>query len=200
MNEIWYTSDLHFGHANIIEYCKRPFDSVEHMNEQLIENFNEIVHSSDLIYFLGDIGMGDRYATIPLIKRLNGKKVLLPGNHDNCWIGNQRRREKWQQLYRDCFDAVINANEVYQHWNSQITIKLCHFPTVGDSCDQDRYSKWRPSLQDNEWLLAGHVHDAWRIDIANRTINVGVDVNDYRPVNKDVIKAQIESFKQNDSN
>ena len=76
-------ADLHFGHENIIKYCNRPFKDVTHMNETIIANWNNKVSSGDLVYILGDFSMKfDMEKTKNLLNRLNGRKVLIMGNHD----------------------------------------------------------------------------------------------------------------------
>lgn len=76
-------SDTHFGHENIIEYCDRPFASVEEMNRALVENWNTTVSPQDSVLFLGDV----RHHPSPLtewgwLRRLNGNKLIVRGNHD----------------------------------------------------------------------------------------------------------------------
>ena len=76
-------ADTHFGHANIIQYANRPFRDVSHMNEMLIRNWNETVQSDDLVYSLGDFTLSRRIEVIEnLVGRLNGRKILIMGNHD----------------------------------------------------------------------------------------------------------------------
>ena len=73
-------SDLHFQHKNILEYSNRPFDSLNHMHEIMINNWNNVVSESDKVYILGDVTMGR--SGLKLLSRLNGKKVIIKGNHD----------------------------------------------------------------------------------------------------------------------
>ena len=81
--EIFFTSDQHYGHFNIIRYCNRPFSSVEEMDETLIQNHNKKVRQSDIVYMVGDLAFHkDRAQIIALLKRLNGRKILVTGNHD----------------------------------------------------------------------------------------------------------------------
>ena len=85
MSDIWLTSDTHFFHENIIKYCGRPFSCAEEMNEVLVQNWNKVVKPGDKVYHLGDVWMGkashgERSA---LMNRLNGKKRLIVGNHDD---------------------------------------------------------------------------------------------------------------------
>jgi calcineurin-like phosphoesterase family protein len=183
-NEVttWFTSDLHFGHRNIIEYCRRPFGSVHHMNEELIRRWNDRVADSDVVYVLGDVAMGKIAETLPLVGRLRGRKVLVPGNHDRCWSGHRKVRDKDIQMYWDVGLAVLNS-QVRIEVNG-VRVDLCHFPFEGDSHERDRYVEHRPS-DVGQWLLHGHVHDSWKVK--GRQVNVGVDVWDYTPVNEEDI-------------
>ena len=78
-HNIFFTADLHFGHARISEYCDRPFDSVEEMDVALIKNWNSVVGPKDEVFILGDFAFRDhsKYAS-----QLNGRKYLILGNHD----------------------------------------------------------------------------------------------------------------------
>lgn len=84
MPDIYVISDTHFGHYNMVHKFKtRPFDTVEGMDETLIENWNKTVKPGDKVYHLGDFAFGDKTKHPPLIKRLNGRKRLIVGNHDD---------------------------------------------------------------------------------------------------------------------
>ncbi len=89
--KVFVISDTHFGHKNIIDYCNRPFKSTEEMDEALIKNWNETVSNDDVVIHLGDFGLGKKEYIASIAKRLNGKKILIMGNHDN-WS---------EQTYRD---------------------------------------------------------------------------------------------------
>lgn len=81
---IYFSSDQHFNHKNIIEYCKRPFTSIEEMNEKLIENWNRVVTKDDIIYNLGDFCFHTNGNSLQTIEnRLNGRIVHIIGNHDS---------------------------------------------------------------------------------------------------------------------
>lgn len=82
MVETFFTSDTHFGHKNILEYEKeaRPFETVEEMNEHLIQSWNETVRAKDIVYHLGDFAFGA--SNVAIADRLNGNKRLVMGNHD----------------------------------------------------------------------------------------------------------------------
>lgn len=88
----WFSADLHLGHANIINYCNRPFGSVDEMNEAIITRWNERVSPHDTAWLLGDVALGDRSKTLPLLARLNGRKYLVAGNHDTAFHGYKLKR------------------------------------------------------------------------------------------------------------
>lgn len=76
-------SDTHFGHHNIIEYCHRPFSSVEEMNETIIRKWNGVIGMDDVVYMLGDFTLSRKLDVIEnLCSRLQGQKILIMGNHD----------------------------------------------------------------------------------------------------------------------
>ena len=78
----FYISDLHFGHANVIRFDNRPFANLEEMHEVLIKNWNDKVSNEDTVYILGDFCWQTENEWIGILKQLNGKKVLILGNHD----------------------------------------------------------------------------------------------------------------------
>lgn len=79
---IWFTSDQHFNHKRIIEYTGRPFDSVEEMNERLINNWNKAIGKEDRVFVLGDFALCGKDKIIEIGQRLKGRKILILGNHD----------------------------------------------------------------------------------------------------------------------
>ena len=98
-NNIYFIADTHFNHTNVIEYSNRPFSDVNEMNELLIEKWNSIVSDTDTVYHLGDVGLGRQEDLPVLTNRLNGKKILLRGNHD------RSSTSKWQE----CGFTVISG-------------------------------------------------------------------------------------------
>src|SRR5271166_5248346 len=104
---IWFTSDHHFGHKNIITYCNRPFDSVDEMNEALVVAWNNLVKLDDTVYYVGDFSLKPALME-QFAPRLHGKKILIAGNHDGCHPCNHGG--KWGQLslYRKYFDNVVD--------------------------------------------------------------------------------------------
>jgi calcineurin-like phosphoesterase family protein len=178
----FYTSDLHVDHPNILSFCGRPFDDVDHMNAELIRRWNESVLPDDEVWIVGDLALGDRWESVPKCAALNGHKILICGNHDNCWAGGRRKNlEEWIDLYESAGITVINHEP--GHWVSTeiggIEVAVCHFPPSLGEYD-GRYANWRPQVDKDQWVIHGHTHQHERkID---RNIHVGVDAWHYAPV------------------
>ena len=165
----YFISDTHWGHKNIINFCGRPYKDLPTMNQSLIDNWNSIITKDDVVYHLGDFSFGDvkKYAS-----KLNGKKILIIGNHDResqC-IGH------FEEIHKN-LEIEINSKKVL----------LCHHPwkhLVG--LYDNKFLKEMPEMKDDGvWLLSGHVHHTRpRIDKQNRIINCCVEVNNYRPISE----------------
>ena len=83
MRKTFFTSDLHFGHENVIKFDNRPFKTVEEMDAELIRRWNSKVGKDDLVYVLGDMIWKSRNGEAEqLIKSLNGQIILIKGNPD----------------------------------------------------------------------------------------------------------------------
>ncbi|MHB1734134.1 MAG: hypothetical protein ACYCU8_11935, partial [Ferrimicrobium acidiphilum] len=91
MKPSWFSSDLHFGHENIISFCKRPFSNTTEMNLTIIRTWNEMIEPDAVVWVLGDIALGSIKDTLPLVGSLNGRLVQIPGNHDRNWRGHGSR-------------------------------------------------------------------------------------------------------------
>ena len=174
----YFTADLHLGHRNIIDYSDRPFRDADHMDGVLIERWNSMVTPEDEVIVLGDFAMGRIDKTLPIAGVLNGRKVLLAGNHDRCWHGHKKGVDAASDRYLDAgFDEISQGSAELDV--AGVHLVACHFPYRGDSHDHDRYVAHRPT-DAGAWLLHGHVHERW--NVRERMINVGVDVWDYAPV------------------
>jgi calcineurin-like phosphoesterase family protein len=79
---IYFTSDTHFGHYNILKYCNRPWKEIYHHDNQLIKNWNSVVNPDDRVYHLGDFGFKSKSVNKEIAEQLNGIKFILHGNHD----------------------------------------------------------------------------------------------------------------------
>lgn len=163
----WFTSDTHFGHKGVIEYCKRPFSSVEEMDAEMIRRWNLLVKDGDHIFHLGDFSFCGAIRTAEILSSLKGRKVLVQGNHDH-W-----KPEKYIRLGFQEVKPWIQFNDFL----------LSHYPYKGEELD-DR--KFGGQFEDNGgWLLHGHVHCGWKTK--KKMINVGVDQWDFAPVSEEEI-------------
>jgi calcineurin-like phosphoesterase family protein len=190
--EHWLTSDLHLGHANIIEYSDRHFADTDEMNAAIIERWNATVAPGDRVLVLGDVAMGRIDDTLPLAAHLHGTKILLAGNHDRCADFLGKRTEQWTERYRrEGRFAEVHQGQLRIDLSPEHRQQLaCHFPYDGDSTHELRYAAQRP-IDTGEWLIHGHVHEAWRQ--SGRQINVGLDAWGGRVVHADEVVALIEA-------
>ena len=166
---IFFTSDTHFNHKAIISYCSRPFESVEEMNDRLIDNWNQVVKPNDTVYHLGDFALYCNDVE-QIRKKLNGKINLIQGNHDRSKIGK----------YFDWFGPQLRINYKKQD------IILNHYPLL-------TYA----GCYTNTWNLFGHVHtlkvpngnpDTTRMNyLLPLQYDVGVDNNNFTPVSFDEV-------------
>lgn len=181
----FYTSDQHVGHARICELAGRPFSSVEEMNDAIVERHNAVVSPDDTTYFLGDFAMGPLEESLALVGRMNGRLLLVPGNHDRVFSRFRRNGPRPADFdrYRDAgLDIVGERTRVVI---AGTDVLLCHFPYTGDSRDHhDRYADLRPA-DDGGWLVHGHTHGRWRQN--GRQIDVGVDAWNFFPVHEGVL-------------
>lgn len=182
---IFYTSDLHFGHLNILKW-RTWAATIEEHNRTLIERWNETVGPEDEVIVLGDLVLGDRETNLPILGQLNGSIQLIPGNHDHVHpMHGQRKLDRWGPNYAPWVSVqppVVRLPE----WD------LCHFPEDGDHTEEERYTGHRPERTPGRWLLHGHVHDLWKIDHERRRVNVGVDVWDFAPVPEERLLAIVQ--------
>ena len=182
----WFTSDTHFGHANIIRFCDRPFKDVPHMNEALIANWNSVVHEDDTVYHLGDVALGPWVEWDSILTRLNGYKILVVGNHERIFKGEpQKVQDKFKDEYPKWF------NEIHDHipgfvLSNGTVVNLSHFPYEADHMDKARHMEHRLP-DDGIPLIHGHTHlDQIMSKSTAGTIqvHVGMDAHNYTPVSE----------------
>lgn len=178
---IWFSSDHHFGHTNIVtKYNRRNgyYKSIEHMNEDLIQRWNETVSPDDTVYYLGDFSLGYKYAR-DITPQLNGTKILIAGNHDLCHPCHKKKYVKFIAHYKEW--GWTNVYEKHHITTPIGEVLLCHLPYLREGEDQ-RYQSFRP-VDKGGYLIHGHVHELYLKK--GRGINVGVDRNDFKPVSMD---------------
>lgn len=168
----WFTSDLHFGHRNVIAYCDRPYNSVTEMNEKLIEQWNSQVSPEDEVYFLGDFGINKKKCTeLELVQKLNGKKYIILGNHDVGFVHGHEGKEKFETTKQKLIAAGWSGVDL----RLDLTLKngyevtMTHLPPSNE-CD-NRYSQYKLPNDLRNTYLHGHLHGNYRknqnlIDVA----------------------------------
>lgn len=190
---IFFTSDQHYSHKNIIQYSNRPFSCIEEMNEELVRRHNEVVSSIDTVFHLGDFSLHHRNVT-EYLPRLKGEHHLIVGNHDHChpvhYKNNLEKKERFLKIYRDAGFKSISIEDEMVFVSLKERVKFHHMPYYADHTQEVRYKEFRP-VDTGQWLLHGHIHDLWKT--REKMINVGVDVWDYRPVSIEQIKAIMAS-------
>lgn len=178
---IYFSSDHHFDHKNIISYTDRPFSGVNEMNEIMVQRWNTVVTDNDEIYCLGDFSLDFRAVKI-FTPQLKGKKYLVPGNHDDCHP-RRKKSAKMLQKYKDLgwtvlpvqTDLIVPNLVPYPGW------LLCHFPYKHGDFELQRYRELRPDPE-NRLLLHGHCHSTPKTFKKDNMIDVGVDAHDFYPV------------------
>jgi calcineurin-like phosphoesterase family protein len=161
----WFTSDTHWGHANIIKFCNRPFADITEHDEMLIKNWNDCVQPGDDVYHLGDFAL--RRDPQAVFRRLNGNKHLVIGNHDR----EKRMRQLDWAWVKDVYYLKLGKRPSERIW-------LSHFPHLS----------WNKSHK-GSMHLHGHCHGELPDDGRSRRADVGVDVWDFKPVHLDTILA-----------
>lgn len=175
----YYIADTHFGHANIIRYDNRPFKSMEEMDAAMILNWNKVVSSDDTVYILGDFSWHKENETLEILKRLDGRKVLIKGNHDRI-----------SPAISKMFSLIVDYLEINDHGERVI---MSHYPMPF----------WNGQFRDSIHLY-GHIHNShqWNIiqswqkelqqlqDLPMRMYNVGCMMKwmSYTPRTLDEIK------------
>jgi calcineurin-like phosphoesterase family protein len=169
MRNVWFTSDFHFGHFNIIRYCKRPFASTQEMDETLIDRMNSCVKPNDVLYFLGDFCLGNAEKVIAYRQRLACKTIhFIEGNHD-------KTTRKLQHLFAS-WDVLSEIHIAKQR------IVLCHYAM----------RVW-PHHAQGAWHLYGHSHGNLPDDGQSLSLDVGVDVHDFRPWHFDELQTILQA-------
>lgn len=164
MSDIFFVSDTHFGHANIIKYDRRPFESVEEHDAELIRRWNVVVKPGDRVFHLGDFGFfKDAAQATAVVAQLNGQKHLLLGNHDKEPV---ERSEGWVWI------KEYHELKVKMGGPRRQKIVLSHYP----------FLVWNGGHHDpGSWMLHGHCHDNLTVPDTTR-LDMGVPAWAYAPV------------------
>lgn len=141
--KVWFTSDLHFGHRNVLKFCNRPWNNEKEMEVGLIENWNKCVGDNDVIFVLGDtFWFNDSRSIKKVLSQLNGKDIyILPGNHD-----------EFESYYRVDDPRIHLCSDVVVCWftkegEPKREVWMSHYPMM----------TW-PHRENGTWQLFGHIH------------------------------------------
>ena len=175
---IYFTSDPHFGHANILSMCGRPYADIDQMNADLISRWNARVQGGDTVYILGDLFFRCENPE-PILMQLKGKKHLVLGNHDRSWI-DRVDTEKY----------FASVSLMVETETQACGLTLCHYPLL----------TWRNEKR--SYMIHGHIHgntdqDFWPLlRDRERVLNAGVDVNGFQPVTLEELIENNRRWKQ----
>lgn len=166
-NKVWFISDPHFGHENIIKYEDRPFKNKKEMDEFIIENWNKQIKDGHEVFMLGDFSFYGKDRTTEICHLLNGRKNLICGNHDR----------KSARYYRECgFEEVYKYPIIFDKF-----LILSHEPQYMN----------KSSVLFN---LHGHTHSNFKQDEFH--LNMCVENHGYKPVEFSNVLKLIENFKK----
>ena len=184
MNDCWFTSDEHYGHQNVLKFCKRPYANLEDMREGLIQNHNSVVKKGDLVYHNGDMF----WRTVPvheaesIILRLNGQHFYVNGNHDELI----ERNKSIASLF------VWRKDIAKLKFKDKPNIILCHYAM----------RVWEGSHR-GDWHLYGHSHNGLSRSVQGVTkeesplsFDVGVDAHNMFPISLEEVALRMEDIKK----
>lgn len=177
MEQIWFTSDEHYGHENIIKFCNRPFKSTEEMKETMIRNHNAVVKPGDRVYHLGDMfwrTTSDDEA-LSIIHRLNGQPFYIRGNHEELIHRSQAVRQSF---------VWVRDSE---------NLKIFGYPNIWLSHYAHRV--WNGSHK-GAYHLYGHTHAAMPED-GSLSFDVGVDAQNFYPISLEAVHQKMLYISKN---
>ncbi|MCI8661051.1 MAG: hydrolase [Lachnospiraceae bacterium] len=180
---IFYISDLHFGHQNVIRFDKRPFETISQMDYTLIQLWNSRVRNEDTVYIVGDFAYRNEKPEEWYLRQLQGKKHLLVGNHDNKLLSNPAAVS-----YFESIEKMTHVTD------GKHQICLCHFPI----CEWNGYRK-------GHLHIYGHIHnrreDTFQIMCKRKgAFNAGCMINAYMPVPLDELIRNNQEFGRDTGN
>lgn len=160
MMKIWFTSDTHFGSERTLQLSKRPFNSVEEMDQTMINNWNKVVSEHDGVFHLGDFG------NYEIAEQLNGKICLIPGNYE------RKDLNVWKYLDKEKF---IKKSDIAQIFIENKVITMAHEP----SKIKNR------KINETNINLFGHIHKLCMVK--SYGLNVSVDCHNFTPIDLDTV-------------
>jgi len=172
---LFFTSDSHFGHKNILRYCNRPFSSVKEMDEELILRWNESVSKNDTVYHLGDFTLGNHNMARQYLRRLNGRVFLQQGSHDK-WFDRYLGDERILTI-----PPLYSVELPIQKGKHKQIVVLCHYALR--TWDKSHYASWH---------LFGHSHG--KLKPHGLSFDVGVDSHNFYPWSLDEVVQKMNTL------
>lgn len=189
--KIFFSSDQHFGHRNVLRFCGRPYKDEKEMGQALIDNWNSVVTNDDIVVSMGDFfWFNDSHSIKKCIDKLNGKEIyLVLGNHD--------KRESFRRVTDERFHIVDGITHIFlrcededRWYQKTFEIVCCHYPLM----------TW--SHRDRGAInLFGHIHSGWLRSCDDydqnlplwrgQQLDVGVDNQNFTPVSFEDVLAQL---------
>lgn len=165
----WVTSDTHFTHTNVIDFCDRPYRRVGDMNRDLVNRWNALVGHDDIVIHLGDFAFDrrEKSAIRRIFSKLNGRKWLVQGNHDDAAV----TRQKWEQVHPDALDMEYKG----------VRFHMSHKPPTA------------PDRSGSVIYLHGHLHT---YEASMPVYDVGVDAHNYYPLALDDLVEEARQYQQ----
>lgn len=164
---IFFTSDLHMRHKNILKYSNRPFDTIDEMNVTILNNINNTVMTNDQLYILGDFCFGSVKICLEYLDKIKCRNItFVQGNHDN--------RRFINKLSKNNIDTYTLKHKLELPLENK-TLLCTHFP--------------EKTIPENYINLHGHIHTEGNHNIiTNNFYDVGVDNNNFKPISLEQIK------------
>lgn len=173
-DKLYFTSDSHFGHNNILGHSNRPFKDIKDHDEALIRNWNEVVPEDGIVIHQGDFAFKANSSRLKwILESLNGKIYLVEGNHEKDIM-----KKAWARSY---FEDIQQRYDIEVEDNGRkVLIVADHYPM---------YS-WNKSFH-GSFHTYGHVHGNTVLPRRN-SYEVGVDTNNYYPISYDELMEKIK--------
>lgn len=174
----YFIADTHFGHESCLRFDNRPFENIEEMNQTIMDNWNRKVKPDDDVWIIGDFCYRSSQEPTYFLRKLNGKKHFIIGNHDKAILESK-------QALR-CFESVENMAYVKDNGKNLI---LCHFPIA----------EWN-GMRRGALHIYGHIH-ANRDEVSefmernSNAFNAGCMINNYEPVTLEELIENNQKFK-----
>ncbi len=164
---IYFSSDHHFNHANILKYTQRPFSSIQEMDSEMISKWNSVVKDRDEVYYLGDLTLGNWGTARSYLKQLKGRIKFIEGNHDKRWFSSLESNQKLPPIYELNY---MNKTIVLSHYSLR---------------------SWNKSFH-GSYHLFGHSHG--ELPPYGKSFDIGVDCWNFYPVSIEQVFEKMETL------